>query len=611
MSNPPGDSLPSEQTGARINDLSIEVATINGSGSQTANQVLMRTIFQMGVPVSGKNIFPSNIAGLPTYFQIRAHHAGYSARKQDVDLMICMNPETAKADAAKLGPGSLLVFDESLKLGGLCPDLLEFPVPFQQIVTKCCPDPKLHKLVKNMVYVGVTAQILGLDPEEARKALSKQLGGKPRAIEVNEAAILAGFSWAQENLPVQHHFRILRDEQTKGQLIIDGNSACALGALFAGVSVVAWYPITPSSSLVETLIDYADRFRMDPDSGRRDLAIVQMEDELASAGVLMGAGWAGARAMTATSGPGISLMSEMIGLGYFTEVPAVFVDVQRIGPSTGLPTRTSQGDITLCAHCSHGDTRHICLYPATMEECFRFTYDAFDLAERFQTPVFVVSDLDLGMQSWICDPFDYPEKPLDRGKVLDQQQLAEIQDWGRYKDVDGDGICYRTLPGTPGGKGAYFTRGSGHNAQAQYTEIPADYVALMDRLRRKVENAKAFVPGPLITGTGPSRGLMAFGSSDPAVLEAMALLESEMDLATRYLRIRALPFGDEVEAFLGEMEVVYVVEQNRDGQMAGLLKEAFPAHAGKLRSVLYYDSLPITARAVTDVIAEWEKGRAS
>jgi 2-oxoglutarate/2-oxoacid ferredoxin oxidoreductase subunit alpha len=607
MSTTPGETPLSEQAGARSNDLSIEVATVNGSGSQTANQVLMRTLFQMGVPVSGKNMFPSNIAGLPTYFQIRAHHGGYTARKQDVDLMICMNPETAREDVARLVPGSLLMFDESLKLGGLRPDLVEYPVPFQQIVTKCCPDPKLHKLVKNMVYVGVTAQILGLDLDESRQALAKQLGDKPRAIEVNEAAILAGFSWAQENLPSQNRFRIVRDKQTVGQLIIDGNSACALGALFAGVSVVAWYPITPSSSLVETLIDYAERFRTEPETGKSNLAIVQMEDELASAGVLMGAGWAGARAMTATSGPGISLMSEMVGLGYFSEVPSVFVDVQRVGPSTGLPTRTSQSDITLCAQCSHGDARHICLYPATMAECFRFTYDAFDLAERFQTPVFVVSDLDLGMQSWVCDPFEYPEQALDRGKVLDERQLAEVQDWGRYRDVDGDGICYRTLPGTPGGKGAYFTRGSAHNANAQYTEKPADYVALMDRLRRKVENAKTWVPSPIVMGTGAKRGIIAFGSSHPAVLEARDLLESEAGLSTSYLRLRAFPFADEVEAFLRDMDAVYVVEQNRDGQMAGLLKEAFPAQAGKLRSVLHYDSLPITARVVTDLIAGFEK----
>jgi len=602
-----GDTHPSEQAAVRINDLSIEVATINGSGSQTANQVLMRTIFQMGVPVSGKNMFPSNIAGLPTYFQIRAHHRGYTARKRDVDLLICMNPETAKADTAKLDPGSLLVFDESLKLGGLGRDLLEFPVPFQQIVTKCCPDPKLHKLVKNMVYVGVTAQILGLDPEEARKALGKQLAGKPKAIEVNEAAILGGYNWAQENLPRQDRFRIERDNQTSGQLIIDGNSACALGALFAGVSVVAWYPITPSSSVVETLIDYADQFRKDPETGKRDIAIVQMEDELASAGVVMGAGWAGARAMTATSGPGISLMSEIIGLGYFTECPSVFVDVQRVGPSTGLPTRTSQGDITLCAKCSHGDTRHICLYPATMEECFRFTYDAFDLAERFQTPIFVVSDLDLGMQDWMCTPFEYPDKPLDRGKVLDQKQLAEVEDWGRDKDVDGDGICYRTLPGTPGGKGAYFTRGSGHNPYAQYTEKPADFVALMDRLLAKYENAKTSVPGPIVTGEDSKVGIIAFGSSHSAVLEAMDLLDAENGLKTRYLRLRALPFADEVEAFLEEMEVIYIVEQNRDAQMAGLLMEAFPACAAKFRSVLHYDSLPITARSITDQIIGFGK----
>lgn len=596
-----------EQGGPRINDLSIEVATVNGSGSQTANQVLMRTIFQMGVPVNGKNMFPSNIAGLPTWFQIRVHSKGYAARKLDVDLMICMNAETAKADAAKLSPGSILIYDEALKIGGLGKDLLEFAVPFQQIVTGCCPDPKLHKLVKNMVYVGVTARILGLDLEEAHKALRKQLAGKQRAIEVNDAAIRAGHVWALEHLPDQNRFKVQRDSLTEGQLIIDGNSACALGALFAGVSVVAWYPITPSSSLVETLIDYAERYRRDPDTGKQNLAIVQMEDELASAGVIMGAGWAGARAMTATSGPGISLMSEMIGLGYFTEVPAVFFNVQRVGPSTGLPTRTSQGDITLCAQCSHGDTKHINLYPATMEECFRFAYAAFDLAERFQTPIFVVTDLELGMQSWLSTAFEYPEAALDRGKVLDAQQLAELQDWGRYKDIDGDGICYRTLPGTPGGKGAYFTRGSGHNAFAQYTENPIEYTALMDRLRWKYENAKDAVPAPIVEGNGSRCGILAYGSTHPAVVEARDLLESEAGLKTSYLRIRALPFHDRVEAFLKDMAVVYVVEQNRDGQMAALLKEAFPAQAAKLRSVLHYDSLPITARVVTDLIADYEK----
>jgi len=588
------------ETGPRINDLTIEVATINGSGSQTANNVLMRTIFQMGVPVSGKNIFPSNIAGLPTWFQIRANHNGYVARKQNVDLMICMNSETAKDDAGKLKPGSLLVCDEPLKAATFREDLVCFPVPFQQIVMGCCPDPKLHKLVKNMVYVGIAARVLDLDLDEARKALHKQLAGKQRAIEVNEAAIQAGFDWAWANLPDQDRFRIVRDSKTTGQLLIDGNTASALGAMFAGVSVVAWYPITPSSSLVESLIDYADRFRTK--DRKHDIAIVQMEDELASAAVVMGAGWAGARAMTATSGPGISLMSELIGLGYFTETPGVFVNVQRTGPSTGLPTRTSQGDIELCAKCSHGDTRHICLYPSTMEECFRFTYEAFNLAERFQSPVFVVSDLDLGMQNWICDPFEYPEGPLDRGKILDQQQLGEIQDWGRYKDVDGDGIGYRTLPGTPGGKGAYFTRGSGHNPYALYTEKPADYVALMDRLRRKYENARTSVPQPVIMGEGAKCGIIAFGSSHPAVVEARDLLESWKDLPTCYLRLRALPFTDAVDTFLKDMEVVYVVEQNRDGQMAGLLKEAFPQHAPKLRSVLHYDSLPITAQAIFDQI---------
>jgi len=590
----------------RVNDFSIEVATVNGSGSQTANSVLMRTIFQMGVPVTGKNMFPSNIAGLPTWFQIRVSHRGYQARKQGVDLMICMNSESVAEDIQKLNPSALLIVDEPLKVSAVPAGVSVFPVPFQQIVSAVCADVKLHKLVKNMVYVGVTAQLLGLDMEEARKAIAKQLAGKLKAIELNQNAAQAGFDWAQANLPHQDHLRVLKSDVTQGQLIIDGNTACALGALFAGVSVVAWYPITPSSSLVENLMDYGERYRLD-ETGRSQLAVIQMEDELASAGVVFGAGWAGARAMTATSGPGVDLMSEFIGLGYFAEIPGVFINVQRMGPSTGLPTRTAQGDITLCATCSHGDTRHICLYPSTMEECFRFTYEAFDLAERYQTPVFVMTDLDLGMQNYACSPFAYPEAPLDRGKVLDQEALAQVQNWGRYKDVDGDGIPYRTLPGTPGGRGAYFTRGSGHNPMAQYTEKPIDHVDLMDRLRRKYETSKKSVPQPIQDGPDHGIALLAFGSSDAAVAEARDLLREEHGLETRYLRLRALPFTDSIEAFLASSETVFVVEQNRDGQMAGLLKDAFPESAPKLVNVLHYDNLPITADSITRQILAFEK----
>jgi len=596
-----------QNTKTLINDFSIEVATVNGSGSQTANNVLMRAIFQMGVPVSGKNLFPSNIAGLPTWFQIRANHKGYVARKHSVDLMICMNAETAREDVAKLEPGALCLYDEPLKLDTLRSDLNFFPVPFQQLVAASCPEPKLHKLVKNMIYVGVAARMIGLDMEEVRSAIARQLKGKQKAVELNGGAAQAGYDWADQSLADQDRLKIVRDNKTEGQLIIDGNSACALGAMFAGVTVVGWYPITPSSSVVEKLAEYAKEYRTDPTTGKTNVAMVQMEDELASAGVVIGAGWAGARAMTATSGPGISLMSEFIGLAYFAECPSVFIDVTRMGPSTGLPTRTSQGDIEMCAKCSHGDTYHICLYPGTMEECFQFTYESFDLAERFQTPVFVVTDLDLGMQNWATKPFTYPEAKFDRGKVLDEAQLREVQDWGRYKDVDGDGICWRTLAGTPGGKGAYFTRGTGHSVHALYSEKPGDWKSNIDRLRRKFDTARGFVPPPILRSTGSKRGVLAYGSSDSAVVEALDILEEAHATQVDYLRVRALPFTPEVEAFLQTMEVVYVVDQNRDGQMANLLREFFPELSQKIRKVRHYDSTAINAQTLVDQIIAFEK----
>ncbi len=601
-------AAPSPVGGAktRINDFSIQVATVNGSGSQTANTVLLRAIFQMGVFVSGKNLFPSNIAGLPTWFTIRASAQGYVARKASNEMLILMNPETAKEDIAKADPGALVIYDEPLQLDKLRSDLAYTPVPFQKLVTASCPEPKLHKLVKNMIYVGVAARLLGIDMEEVKKAIAKQLKGKTKAIELNQTACMAGYDWAMEHLEDQDHIKVVRDNKTQGLIIIDGNEACALGALFAGVTVVGWYPITPASSLVETFIEYAEEYRKDPKTGKSTVAIVQMEDELASAGVVLSAGWAGARSMTSTAGPGISLMSEFIGLGYYVEAPGVFFNVARTGPSTGLPTRTQQSDVELCAKCSHGDTLHINLYPGNMEECFQFAYDAFDLAEKFQTPIFVVTNLDLGMQNWASKPFAYPAKPYDRGKVLNQQQLAEVKDWGRYKDVDGDGIPYRSLPGTPGGKGAYLTRGSGHNAYAQYSEKPEDYLEVMDRLKRKYETAKAFVPGPVFRNQGSDKGVLAFGSSDPAVVEAQDIL-AEGGLKTDYLRLRALPFTAEVDAYVKAKKVVYVVEQNRDGQLANLFRETYPEHATKFKSVLHYDGYAIDAKCIVDQITAFEQ----
>jgi 2-oxoglutarate ferredoxin oxidoreductase subunit alpha len=598
--------VPTAGAKTRINDFSIQVATVNGSGSQTANTVLLRAIFQMGVLVSGKNLFPSNIAGLPTWFTIRASAKGYVARKASNEMLILMNPETAKEDIAKADTGALVIYDEPLQLDKLRSDLAFIPVPFQKLVTASCPEPKLHKLVKNMIYVGVAARLLGIDMEEVKKAIAKQLQGKAKAIEINQAAAMAGYDWAMEHLPDQDQVKVVRDNKTQGLIIVDGNEACALGALFAGVTVVGWYPITPASSLVETLIEYAEEYRKDPETGKSTIAIVQMEDELASAGVVLAAGWAGARSMTSTAGPGVSLMSEFIGLGYYVEAPGVFFNVARTGPSTGLPTRTQQSDVELCAKCSHGDTQHINLFPGNMEECFQFAYEAFDLAEWFQTPIFVVTDLDLGMQNWSSKPFAYPSKSYNRGKVLNEQQLAEAKDWGRYKDVDGDGICYRSLPGTPGGKGAYFTRGSGHNAYAQYSEKPEDYVEVVDRLKRKYETAKTHVPKPVFRNLGSERGILAFGSSDPAMIEAQDLL-AESGLKTDYLRLRALPFTAEVDAFVRDKQVVYIVEQNRDGQLANLFRETYPEFATKFKSVLHYNGHAIDAKCIVDQITAFEQ----
>ncbi len=466
-----------------VNDFSIQVATVNGSGSQTANLVLLRSILNMGVPVSGKNMFPSNIAGLPTWYTIRASKRGYVARKKEVDFLVAMNAETAKEDVLTLDPGAAVVYDEPLKLNALRSDLVFYPVPFDKLVAPVCPDAKLRRLVRNMIYDGVLAKILGIDMALMDKALNKQLGKKGKAVALNTGALKAGWDYASANFTKQDPFFLEAMNLTSGKILIEGNAAAAIGCMMAGVTVVAWYPITPSSSLCESLIGYMKKYRVDKETGKATFAIVQAEDEIASLGMVIGASWAGARSMTATAGPGISLMSEFAGLAYYAEAPAVIFDVQRVGPSTGLPTRTAQGDLLSTAFLSHGDTKHIMLVPCSVEECYQMAQEAFDLAEQFQTPVFVMMDLDLGMNNWMSDGFKYPEKAINRGKLLTKAKLAELGQWGRYKDVDGDGIPYRTVPGD--GMPVYFTRGSGHNAKGQYSERPDDYVENMDRLARK------------------------------------------------------------------------------------------------------------------------------
>ena len=592
-----------------VNDFSIQVATVNGSGSQIANNVLMRSIFRMGVPVSGKNLFPSNIAGLPTWFTIRASSNGFIARRKEVDFLVAMNPESAEQDLSELPPGAACVYDEPLHLDKARSDIHFYPVPFDRLVAPVCPEAKLRKLVRNMIYDGVVAHLLGIDLDDMRAALVKQFGPKKaKAAESNWDAVLAGRDYAAANLVKTDPFYVERDHQTTGKIIIDGNTAAALGCVFAGATVLTWYPITPSSSLAEAMIGYMQRMRVDSDTGRNTFAVVQAEDELAAIGMAIGAGWAGARAVTCTSGPGISLMSEFVGLGYYAEIPVVIIDVQRVGPSTGLPTRTMQGDLLSNALLSHGDTMHPVLMPGSPQECFEMAEAAFNMAEMFQTPVFINTDLDLGMNNWMADPFEYSDKPLQRGKVLRAKDLERLGEWGRYRDVDGDAIPWRTLPGTEHPSAAYFTRGTGHTPQATYSEKPADYIDNMDRLRRKFETLRAAVPpSEIVEKPGAEIGLVCCGTSRYAVEESCYQLEHEHGVRASWLRVKAFPFGTDVRPFLARYKRVYVIDQNRDAQLLSLMKLEFPPEdVVHLRSVRYYGGLPLDARTVTDSIQTQE-----
>jgi 2-oxoglutarate ferredoxin oxidoreductase subunit alpha len=594
-----------------VNDFSIQVATVNGSGSQSANSVLLRAICHMGVPVNGKNLFPSNIAGLPTWYIIRASKDGYMGMKRQMDFLVAMNPETAQDDVRGLTSGAVVLFDEPLKLNEVRSDLIFYTAPFDKITAEVCPVPKLRKLVKNMVYVGVMTYLLGLEMDVVLKAIDRQFEGKAKAVELNQNACKAGFDYAAANLKKVDPYRIQRMSDSVNKIIIDGNEAGAIGTMFAGVTVVGWYPITPSSTLIETLIEYMKEYRIGPD-GKATFAIVQAEDELAAIGMVLGASWAGARAMTATAGPGISLMAEFTGLGYYAEVPAVVWNVQRVGPSTGLPTRTQQGDVISTAYLSHGDTKHIMLFPASPYECFECAMEAFDLAEALQTPVFVMSDLDLGMNVWVTDPFKWPEKPINRGKVLGKEDLEKLGGFARYRDVDGDAVGYRTLPGTEHPNAAYFTRGSGHNDRALYSERPEDYVNNMDRLLRKSRTAAKLAAKPEVVGKGHSVGIIAYGTSHWSTLETLDQLKKEFGIEADYLRVLAFPFADEVTDFVKQHDRVYVVDQNRDGQMCQLLKCELPnALAPKLFSVLHYDGWPIDARSITNSIVQQENANST
>jgi 2-oxoglutarate ferredoxin oxidoreductase subunit alpha len=569
--------------------------------------VLLKSIFGMGVPVSGKNLFPSNIAGLPTWYTIRASKDGYVARKRNPEILVALNSDTAREDTLALPPGGVAIYEEYLDLRQYRDDVVFYPVPFDKITAAICPEAKLRKLVRNMVYVGVVAQLLQIDLGVVESGLRKQFAKKQKVFDLNWGAVKAGLDYAAEHLTKKDPFVIERMNKTAGKIVIDGNAACGMGAVFAGVTVVAWYPITPSTSVVEATTDLLKKFRVTPE-GKATFAVVQAEDELAAIGMVLGAGWAGARAMTATSGPGISLMAEFAGLGYYAEIPGVIFDVQRTGPSTGMPTRTSQADLLSVAFLSHGDTKHVILLPGSVKECFELSGAAFDLAERLQTPVFVLTDLDLGMNNWMSEPFEYPAKPLDRGKVLTAADLERLGGFARYRDVDGDAIGWRTLPGTRHPKAAYFTRGTGHNDAAIYSEKPEDYVAGMERLARKFEKARKLVPAPVTVKNGTSKiGFLAYGTTDFALRESLDQIEKEYGRKVDYMRIRAYPFAHEIHEFVASHERIYVVEQDRDAQLASLLKlDLPPEQVVKLRSILHYNGLPIDARTVTEEFAAKE-----
>jgi len=589
------------------NDFSMVVATVNGSGSQTSNMAIIRSLFRMGIPVSGKNLFPSNIQGLPTWFTIRANSDGYTARRDTTEILVAMNIATFAEDLEELAPGGICFYSDDFAVPVDRQDIILYPMPVKSLIREVDPPKALRDYIANMVYVGVLAQMLGIEMDEVRGALETHFLGNERPIKLNMSMIEAAATWAEQNLEKRDPYFVRRENKTKDQILIDGNTAAALGSIYGGVSFAAWYPITPASSLADALEEYLPQLRCQDGGCKATYSIIQAEDELAAIGMALGAGWCGARAMTSTSGPGIALMAEFAGLAFQAEIPVVIWDVQRMGPSTGLPTRTSQGDILFVRFLGAGDTKHIILIPGNMKECFEFGWKAFDIAERIQSAVFVLSDLDLGMNLWMSEPLEYPNQPMDRGKVLDEEDLERLGDFARYRDVDGDGITYRTLPGTNHPLAAYFTRGTGHDEYASYSEEPDDWEANMERLWRKHETAKDYLPSPVIEyADGASIGLIAFGSTDPAVQEARARLRGE-NISTDYLRLTSIPFRDEVAEFVRSHEKVYVIEMNHDGQMRQLLQLDMPDQAVKLRSIRKNDGLPLSAGWITRAILRAEE----
>ncbi len=600
--------------GPRDNDFTIKIANVNGTGSASANALLMKVFFRMGIPVVGKNYFPSNIQGLPTWYEIRVSEAGHLARSGRIDLMVAMNAETYQKDLLEVAPGGFLIYDSTWPRHKILSrdDITILGVPLARMCNENFPTARSRVLMKNVAYVGVVAALLDLDLQVIRSSLEKTFAAKANLIEANQTAIDLGYQYAKENFSCPLAYAAKASDKTADHIMIDGNTAAALGCVYAGATVAAWYPITPSTSVMDGFKSLCERYRRDPETGERNFAIIQAEDELSAIGMVLGASWNGARAFTSTSGPGVSLMNEFLGYGYFTEIPAVLINVQRCGPSTGMPTRTQQSDIMACAYASHGDTRHVLLFPANPEECFYMAVAAFDLAERLQTPVIMLTDLDVGMNDWMIPDLKWDDNFVpDRGKIMTAAEVEAAGEFHRYLDSDGDGIPYRTLPGVHP-RAAYFTRGSGHNMHGAYTEDAREYQEVVDRLRRKWETAKQFVPKPAVNFTEKHRtGIISVGGCDDAVQESRERLR-ESGIGMNYLRVKAFPFSDEVQEFLDAHDRIYVVEQNRDAQLRGLLLLETRVTQDKLVPVLHYDGLPITADSILEIInPDLQKGEAA
>lgn len=595
----------------KVNDFCITFGTVNGSGSATANTTVMRALFKMGIPVSGKNIFPSNIQGLPTWYTLRLSKDGYLARVEEDDIVVAMNPATLNKELDYIVPGGVLFYPDDYTITSERTDIHLYPMPIKKIIKESQVTPSLRDYIANMVYVGVLSQMIGIELSYIEDALNFHFMNKEKPVAINMEVISKAADWTKENLVKTDPYYVEPMQSNNGWIMTDGNTAGALGSIFGGVQFTSWYPITPASSLAETLYKYIPELRTDPETEQQTSVIMQAEDELAAVGMAIGAGWGGLRAMTSTSGPGLSLMTEFIGLAYYAEIPVVIWDVQRVGPSTGLPTRTAQGDLTFVNFIGHGDTEMVVLFPGSVNECFEFGWKSFDIAERLQTPVVVMSDLDLGMNEWMTPQFKYPDKEMDRGKVLWEDELQAVFDkfdnkFGRYMDIDGDGITYRTLMGNQHPKAAYFTRGTGHDDFAQYTEDPQDWEESMARLKRKLGNSGKYLPTPEIRSNENKYGLICIGSASFPVEEALDILE-RYGISLDYMRIRSMPFHDDVNKFINAHEKTFVVELNRDGQLMQLLTLFAPDQSEKLVKISKIDGLPLSAKWISNEILKNEE----